>query len=128
VVQRGLDGGLRSRDVLEFATVDGARACGLAARDAVLVVGRVVKREGLLVHVDLAALKTRLFESRNRVAPSRRNSWARRIGSPAWDRPRRAARASGVSPGAASASLIKLISPSCPAAGSQTTSSRAFWG
>jgi 5-methylthioadenosine/S-adenosylhomocysteine deaminase len=28
-VQRGLDGGLTARDVLEFATVAGARACGL---------------------------------------------------------------------------------------------------
>ena len=113
VVQRGLDGGLRSHDVLEFATVDGARACGLAARtgsitpgkdadlillraddltvfpasnpasnpagtivaaghpglvDTVLVAGRVVKRDGVLVDVDLPALRTRLFESRNRVA------------------------------------------------------------
>ena len=109
VVQRGLDGGLRSRDVLEFATVDGARACGLATRtgsitpgkdadvillraddlavfpasnpvgtivaagnpglvDTVLVAGRVVKRNGVLVNVDLPALRARLFESRNRVA------------------------------------------------------------
>jgi len=109
VVQRGLDGGLRARDVLEFATVDGARACGLAARtgsitpgkdadlillraddptvfpannpagtivaaghpglvDTVLVAGRVVKRDGVLVDVDLAALRTRLLESRNRIA------------------------------------------------------------
>jgi 5-methylthioadenosine/S-adenosylhomocysteine deaminase len=109
VVQRGLDGGLRSRDVLEFATVDGARACGLAARtgsiapgkdadvillraddptvfpannpagtivaaghpglvDTVLVAGRVVKRDGVLVDVDVPALRTRLVESRNRIA------------------------------------------------------------
>ncbi|MFG2043733.1 amidohydrolase family protein [Dactylosporangium sp. NPDC048998] len=104
-VQRGLDGSLRSRDVLEFATVDGARACGLAARtgsitpgkdadvillraddltvfpagtivaaghpglvDTVLVAGRVVKRDGRLVDVDLPALQTRLVESRNRIA------------------------------------------------------------
>lgn len=108
-VQRGRDGGLNSRDVLEFATVDGARACGLAARtgsitpgkdgdlillraddltvfpannpagtivtaghpglvDTVLVAGRVVKRDGRLVDVDLPALKTRLVESRNRIA------------------------------------------------------------
>lgn len=108
-VQRGLDGGLRSRDALEFATVDGARACGLAARtgsltpgkdadiillraddptvfpvtdpggtivaaghpalvDTVLVAGRVVKRDGQLVGVDLSALQTRLLESRNRIA------------------------------------------------------------
>ena len=109
VVQRGLDGGLRSRDVLEFATIDGARACGLSTRtgsitpgkdadvillraddltafpannpvgtivaaghpglvDTVLVAGRVVKRDGVLVDVDLPALKTRLVESRNRLA------------------------------------------------------------
>ncbi|MFF6982350.1 amidohydrolase family protein [Streptomyces sp. NPDC008343] len=30
-VQRGMDGGLRSRDLLEFTTVDAARSCGLAA-------------------------------------------------------------------------------------------------
>jgi 5-methylthioadenosine/S-adenosylhomocysteine deaminase len=108
-VQRGLDGGLQSRDVLQFATVDGARACGLAARtgsitpgkdadlillraddltvfppnnpvgtivaaghpglvDTVLVAGRVVKRDGALVGVDLLALKARLLESRDRIA------------------------------------------------------------
>jgi cytosine/adenosine deaminase-related metal-dependent hydrolase len=108
-VQRGLDGGLRSRDLLEFATVDGARACGLAARtgsitpgkdadlvllraddltvfpannpagtivtaghpglvDTVLVAGRVVKRDGALVGVDLPALRTRLVASRDRIA------------------------------------------------------------
>ncbi|MER6106707.1 amidohydrolase family protein [Streptomyces hirsutus] len=108
-VQRGLDGGLRSRDLLEFATVDAAQSCGLDARtgsitpgkdadiillrtddltvfpvtdpaasivssghpglvDTVLVAGRVVKRDGVLVGVDLAALRTRLLESRNRIA------------------------------------------------------------
>jgi 5-methylthioadenosine/S-adenosylhomocysteine deaminase len=108
-VQRGLNGGLRSRDLLEFATVDGAQACGLAARtgsitpgkdadvillraddptvfpatnpagtivaaghpglvDTVLVAGRVVKRAGALVDVNLPALRTLLLESRNRVA------------------------------------------------------------
>jgi 5-methylthioadenosine/S-adenosylhomocysteine deaminase len=108
-VQRGLTGGLQSRDVLEFATVNGARACGLAARtgsitpgkdadlvllraddltvyppnnpvgmivasghpglvDTVLVAGRVVKRGGVLVDVDLPALMARLVESRNRIA------------------------------------------------------------
>ena len=108
-VQRGLDGGLRSRDLLEFITVDAARSCGLAARtgsitpgkdadiillraddltvfpvtdpvatvvsaghpglvDTVLVAGRVVKRDGQLVGVDLTALRTRLLESRNRIA------------------------------------------------------------
>ncbi|EWM09910.1 amidohydrolase family protein [Kutzneria sp. 744] len=109
VVQRGLDGGLASKDVLEFATVDGARACGLSARtgsltpgkdadvillraddpsvfpfnnpagtivaaghpglvDTVIVAGRVVKRDGALVGVDLPALRARLLESRNRIA------------------------------------------------------------
>jgi 5-methylthioadenosine/S-adenosylhomocysteine deaminase len=108
-VQRGLDGGLQSRDVLEFATVDGARACGLAARtgsitpgkdadlillraddltvfppnnpvgtivaaghpglvDTVLVAGRVVKRDGVLVGVDLPVLMARLVQSRDRIA------------------------------------------------------------
>ena len=108
-LQRGLDGGLRSRDLLEFATVDGARACGLAGRtgsitpgkdadlillraddptvfpvtnpvgtivaaghpglvDTVLVAGRVVKRDGVLVDVNLPALRTQLLESRNRIA------------------------------------------------------------
>jgi 5-methylthioadenosine/S-adenosylhomocysteine deaminase len=36
--------------------------------DTVLVAGRVVKRDGVLVDVDLSALRARLFESRNRVA------------------------------------------------------------
>ncbi|MDT7623588.1 MAG: 5-methylthioadenosine/S-adenosylhomocysteine deaminase, partial [Pseudonocardiales bacterium] len=108
-VQRGLDGGLTSRDLLEFATIDGARACGLATRtgsltpgkdadiillraddptvfpfnnpagtivtaghpglvDTVLVAGRVVKRGGALVGVDLPALRARLLDSRNRIA------------------------------------------------------------
>jgi len=108
-VQRGLDGGLNSRDLLEFATVDGARACGLSARtgsltpgrdadivllraddlsvfpfnnpagtivaaghpglvDTVLVAGRVVKRDGALVGVNLQTLKSSLLESRNRIA------------------------------------------------------------
>jgi 5-methylthioadenosine/S-adenosylhomocysteine deaminase len=108
-VQRGIDGGLNSRDLLEFATIDGAGACGLAARtgsltpgkdadiillraddptvfpvtdpagaivtaghpglvDTVLVAGRVVKRDGRLVGVDLPALQARLLESRNRIA------------------------------------------------------------
>jgi cytosine/adenosine deaminase-related metal-dependent hydrolase len=109
VVQRGLDGGLNARDLLEFATVDGARACGLADRtgsitpgkdadiillraddptvfpfnnpagtivaaghpglvDTVLVAGRVVKRDGKLVGLDLPALNARLVDSRDRIA------------------------------------------------------------
>ncbi|SEC44973.1 Cytosine/adenosine deaminase [Streptomyces sp. 3213] len=108
-VQRGLDGGLRSRDLLEFTTVDAARSCGLDTRvgsitpgkaadiillrtddltvfpvtdpaativsaghpglvDTVLVAGRVVKRDGALVGVDLPALRSRLLASRNRIA------------------------------------------------------------
>jgi len=108
-VQRGLDGGLRSRDLLEFTTVDASRSCGLEARvgsitpgkdadlillrtddltvfpvtdpaativsaghpglvDTVLVAGRVVKRDGALVGVDLPALRSRLLASRNRIA------------------------------------------------------------
>ncbi|MFC5833866.1 amidohydrolase family protein [Nonomuraea insulae] len=107
--QRGLDGGLRARDVIEFATVDGARACGLDARtgsiaigkdadlvlldaedlsvfpvgnpvgtivasghpglvDSVFVAGRAVKRDGRLLGLDLAALRARLLESRDRIA------------------------------------------------------------
>ncbi|MFI9649258.1 amidohydrolase family protein [Streptomyces sp. NPDC052040] len=108
-VQRGLDGGLNSRDLLEFTTIDAAASCGLAARtgsiapgkdadiiplraaditvcpvtdpaativiqghpglvDTVLVAGRIVKRDGALVGVDLPALKKRLAASRDRVA------------------------------------------------------------
>ncbi|MFD4558940.1 amidohydrolase family protein [Streptomyces sp. NPDC058469] len=108
-VQRGLDGGLLSRDLLEFATVDAARSCGLDTRtgsitpgkdadlillraddltvfpvtdpvatvvsaghpglvDTVLVAGQVVKRDGVLVGVDLPALRTRLLASRDRIA------------------------------------------------------------
>lgn len=39
-VQRGLDGGLTARDFVEFATVDGARACGLDARTGSITVGK----------------------------------------------------------------------------------------
>lgn len=108
-VQRGLDGGLRCRDLLEFTTVDAAESCGLGARtgsitpgkdadvillrtddltvfpvtdpaasivsaghpglvDTVLVAGRVVKRDGVLVGMDLPALRTRLLASRDRIA------------------------------------------------------------
>ncbi|MFJ7046815.1 amidohydrolase family protein [Streptomyces sp. NPDC101112] len=108
-VQRGLDGGLHSRDLLTFTTIDAAASCGLDTRtgsltpgkdadiillraddltvfpvtdpaativsaghpgliDTVLVAGRVAKRNGELVDVDLAALRTRLIESRNRIA------------------------------------------------------------
>ncbi|MFI5797944.1 amidohydrolase family protein [Streptomyces sp. NPDC051677] len=108
-VQRGLDGGLRSRDLLAFTTLDAAASCGLDARtgsitpgkdadiillrtddltvfpvtdpvatlvsaghpglvDTVLVAGRTVKRDGVLVNVDLPALRTRLVESRDRIA------------------------------------------------------------
>jgi 5-methylthioadenosine/S-adenosylhomocysteine deaminase len=108
-VQRGLDGGLNSRDLLQFATIDAAASCGLDARtgsitrgkdadvillrtddptvfpvtdpigtivsaghpglvDTVLVAGRVVKRDGALLDVDLPALKSRLTASRDHVA------------------------------------------------------------
>ncbi|WUJ70046.1 amidohydrolase family protein [Kribbella soli] len=105
--QRGLDGGLTSRDLLAFTTINAADSCGLptgsltpgkaadiivlrtddptvfpfnnpvgtivtAAHpglvDTVLVAGRVVKRDGRLVGVDLPTLKTRLLESRDHVA------------------------------------------------------------
>lgn len=110
-VQRGLDGGLRSRDLLAFATIDAAHSCGLGARtgsitpgkdadlillrvdditvlpvtdpvttivsaghpglvDTVLVAGLVVKRDGVLVDIDVAALGTSLIESRDRIAAS----------------------------------------------------------
>jgi 5-methylthioadenosine/S-adenosylhomocysteine deaminase len=109
VAQRGLDGSLNARDVLAFATIDGASACGLADRtgslapgkdadvillsaddptvfpfnnpagtivaaghpglvDTVLVAGRVVKRGGRLLDVDLPRLRSRLVESRDRIA------------------------------------------------------------
>ncbi|MEU1159384.1 amidohydrolase family protein [Streptomyces sp. NPDC005921] len=108
-VQRGLDGGLRSRDLLAFTTIDAAASCGLDTRtgsitpgkdadiillraddltvfpvtdpaativsaghpglvDTVLVAGRVVKRDGVLVDVDLLALRARLSASRERIA------------------------------------------------------------
>ncbi|HUQ55856.1 amidohydrolase family protein [Lentzea sp.] len=108
-VQRGFDGGLTARDVLEFATLNGARACGLDGRtgsitpgkdadlvlldgedpsvfpignvvgtvvtaghpglvDTVFVGGRVVKRDGRLIGVDLPSLRARVLESRDRIA------------------------------------------------------------
>ncbi|MFF7146319.1 MULTISPECIES: amidohydrolase family protein [Streptomyces] len=107
--QRGLDGALRSRDLLDFVTVDAAASLGLQARtgtltpgkdadlillrtddltvfpvsdpagtivsaghpglvDTVLAAGRIVKRDGALLGVDLTALRTRLLESRDRIA------------------------------------------------------------
>lgn len=39
-VQRGLDGGLTTREVLAFATVDGAVACGRGARTGSITVGK----------------------------------------------------------------------------------------
>jgi 5-methylthioadenosine/S-adenosylhomocysteine deaminase len=109
VAQRGLDGSLNARDVLEFATVDGASACGLVDRtgslspgkdadvillsaddptvfpfnnppgtivaaghpglvDTVIVAGRVVKRGGRLLDVELPTLRSRLVQSRDRIA------------------------------------------------------------
>ncbi len=100
-------GGVTTRDVLGFATVDGARACGrdtgslTVGRDAdlilldaedlsvfpvgdpvgtivaaghpglvdsVFVAGKPVKRDGKLLGVDVAALRARLLESRDRIA------------------------------------------------------------
>ncbi len=102
-------GRITTRDVLGFATLDGARACGRADRagsltvgkaadlvlldaedlsvfpvadpvgtivaaghpglvDSVFVAGKAVKRDGKLLGVDLPALRTRLRESRNRIA------------------------------------------------------------
>lgn len=107
--QRGLDGGLVARDLLEFATVDGARTCGRSDRagsitvgkdadlvlidaedlsvfpvndavstvvtaahpgvvDSVFVGGKAVKRDGRLLGVDVPKLRTRLLESRDRIA------------------------------------------------------------
>ncbi|MHA6765700.1 amidohydrolase family protein [Streptacidiphilus sp. PAMC 29251] len=39
-VQRGLDGGLRSRDLMEFTTIDAAASCGLDARTGSLTPGK----------------------------------------------------------------------------------------
>ncbi|MFI9382015.1 amidohydrolase family protein [Kutzneria sp. NPDC052558] len=107
--QRGLGGGLKARDLLEFVTVDAAASCGLGAVagsltpgkaadivllraddptvfpvtdpvgtivsaghpglvDTVLVQGRVVKRHGVLLGVDLPALRARLLASRDHIA------------------------------------------------------------
>lgn len=120
VVQRGLDNdqvenptdqrglGLRARHIVEFATLEGARACGLGEElgtlrpgkladillvrlddlslfppnhplgqlvssghpglvDTVIVEGRVVKRAGRLVGLDLGRLRRLALESRTRV-------------------------------------------------------------
>ena len=108
-VQRGLDGGLSSRDLLGSPPSTQRRSCGLSDRtgsitpgkdadlvllraddltvfpvtdpvgtivtaghpglvDTVLVAGRVVKRDGALVGVDLTALRARLLDSRDRIA------------------------------------------------------------
>ncbi|MGV9360089.1 amidohydrolase family protein [Amycolatopsis sp. NPDC003731] len=104
-----VDRAVTPRDLLGFATVDGARACGLGARtgsltvgkdadlilldaedpavfpvgdvagtlvtaghpglvDSVFVAGKAVKRHGRLLGLDLPALRTRLLESRDRIA------------------------------------------------------------
>ncbi|MFD7409493.1 hypothetical protein ACFV7R_44345 [Streptomyces sp. NPDC059866] len=47
------------------ATIVSAGHPGLV--DTVLVAGRVVKRDGVLVDVDLPALRARLVESRDRI-------------------------------------------------------------
>jgi 5-methylthioadenosine/S-adenosylhomocysteine deaminase len=64
---------LRADDLTVFpaGTIVAAGHPGLV--DTVLIAGRVVKRDGVLVDVDLPALKTRLFESRNRVAAAASN-------------------------------------------------------
>ncbi|WP_433578380.1 amidohydrolase family protein [Nocardia brasiliensis] len=107
--QRGIDGGLRARDLVQFTTIDAAVSCGLAARagsltpgknadiillrtddltvfpvtdpvgtlvsaghpgliDTVLVAGRIVKRDGKLLESELPTLRSRLLESRERIA------------------------------------------------------------
>lgn len=108
-IQRGLDGGLDARSMLEFVTVDAADSCGLGDRvgsltpgkdadillvrtddltifpvtdavaslvsaghpgliDTVLAAGKVVKRDGRLVGINLPDLQNRLLASRNRIA------------------------------------------------------------
>ncbi|MFD5830691.1 amidohydrolase family protein [Lentzea sp. NPDC060358] len=108
-VARGSGEGVTARDVLEFATLNGAVACGRGSRagsitpgkdadlvlldaeapavfpvgnavgtivtaahpglvDTVFVGGRVVKRDGRLVGADLAALRERVLQSRDRIA------------------------------------------------------------
>lgn len=63
---------LRADDPTVFPVTDPAGTIVAAGHpglvDTVLVAGRVVKRDGQLVGVDLPALQTRLLESRNRIA------------------------------------------------------------
>jgi cytosine/adenosine deaminase-related metal-dependent hydrolase len=104
-----VDRGVTARDVLGFATIDGARACGRGERtgsltvgkdadlllldaedpavfpvgdpagtivsaghpglvDSVFTGGRLVKRGGRLLRTDLPSLRSRLLESRDRIA------------------------------------------------------------
>ncbi|MCX5093782.1 hypothetical protein OOK36_33815 [Streptomyces sp. NBC_00365] len=51
---------LRTDDLTVFPVTDPA--------GTIVAAGRVVKRDGVLVDVDLRALRTRLLESRDRVA------------------------------------------------------------
>ncbi|MFF7593934.1 hypothetical protein [Streptomyces mirabilis] len=63
---------LRADDITVLTVTDPAGTIVAAGHpgpvDTVLVAGRVVKRDGVLVDVDLRALGTRLLESRDRVA------------------------------------------------------------
>ncbi|MER6031735.1 MULTISPECIES: PhzF family phenazine biosynthesis protein [unclassified Streptomyces] len=63
---------LRADDLTVFPVTDPAGTIVSVGRpglvDTVLVASRVVKRDGALVDVDLPALKTRILESRDRIA------------------------------------------------------------